>query len=171
MVLVGSGGRIRPGPLRFRSSVLANPALHGHQAASLKAPFLRAFFFAPRRGFISFAFAALIAAHLFLVAVMIASRPAADSLRLFFGASDVTGSGWAFAVHLFLRASPMRLRAATLMMCRFRVSGTTVRTAPTPLRSSIARSSPICSSMCRFCSSNPRIAAAIISGVTFWIAI
>jgi hypothetical protein len=147
------------------------PNFAGLQAAILNAPVLRAVFFAPGRCLVSFAFAALIAAHLFLVAAMIASRPAADSLRPLLGASDVTASACFFAVHLFLCASPMRFRAAKLIMFRFPVSGTTVRTGPAALRSSIARSLPICESMCRFCSSNPRIAAAIISGVSLWICI
>ena len=116
---------------------------------------------------LSAAFAALINAHLFLVAAMIARLPARDSLRFFFRVSDATGSAWYFT--FCLCAAPMRLRAAALVVRRFRCSATSVMAGPVSLPSSIARSSLICELICRFCSSNPRIAAAIISGVSLWI--
>ena len=140
------------------------------QAAIFISARFRAVLLAPVLSLVSAAFAALINAHLFLVATMIARRPAADSLRFFLGAFDVTGSArYCTADELFLCAAPIRLRAGALVVRRFRFRAMTVMAGRAPLSSSIARSSPICELICRFCSSNPRIAAAIISGVSLWI--
>lgn len=147
---------------------LANAALL-HAAIFIAACF-RAVFLAPVRPLVSAAFAALINAHLFLVATTIARLPAADSLRFFSGASDQTGSArYCTAARLFLCATPMRIRAAAFFVRRCRFCAMAVIAGPAPLPSSIARSSPICELICRFCSSNPRIAAVIISGVSLVI--
>src|SRR5215472_11766605 len=101
------------------------------QAAIFIAALFRGVFFAPGRSLASAAFAALINAHLFLVAAMIARLPASDSLRFFFRVCDATGSAWYFT--FCLCAAPMRLRAAALVVRRFRCSATTVMAGPASL--------------------------------------
>jgi hypothetical protein len=111
-----------------------------------------------------FAASARFSAHRFLVAAMIALRPAAESLRFGLG----TGSDASLeTAHLLRCASAMRARAAALIFRRlgFGDSGT-AEDPPGPTDIS-ERSSTICLSMRRFCSSNPRMAALMISGESF----
>jgi hypothetical protein len=110
----------------------------------------------------AFAASARFSAHRFLVAAMIAFRPAAESLRFGLGtASDA----FLEAAHLLRCASPIRARAAALIFRRlgFNDSGTA---AGSPA-DSMDRSSAICVSMFRFCSSNPKMAVLMISEVSF----
>src|ERR1039458_6503391 len=66
-------------------------------------------------------------------------------------------------------ASFMRCRAAAENFLRFLVGATGVAAVSPGPPDSMARSSAIFESICRFCSSNPRIAAVMISGVSFCI--
>ena len=112
-----------------------------------------------------------IAAQRFFVAATIAALPALLSLRLGLGAANGAGGSVAFwdSAHRFRWASPMRFRAAALIFRRLRVAGSGgAAVSAGPLDSS-ARSSAICVSMCRFCPSNPRMAAVMISGVSFCV--
>src|ERR1039457_5356241 len=64
-------------------------------------------------------------------------------------------------------ASRIRRRAAAENFLRLPVGASGVAAAPPGPPDSVARSSAIFASICRFCSSNPRIAAVMISGVSF----
>src|ERR1035438_7475978 len=100
---------------------------------------------------------------------MIAFLPAAESLRLGLGAAaGVEGcDGFLDAAHLLRCASAMRARAAGLIFRRLRLGAFGASEGSAELPDSPARSSAILVSMCRFCSSNPRMAAVMISGVSF----
>src|ERR1039458_943077 len=94
---------------------------------------------------------------------MIALLPAAESFRLGLGAASEVFLG---AAHLLRCASAMRARAAALIFRRLRFgdSGAEGSAGPPDNRD---RSSAILVPMCRFCSSYPRMAAVMISGVSF----
>jgi hypothetical protein len=106
-----------------------------------------------------------------LVAAMIAFLPAAESFRFFFGVSGVTdfkddSDCLLDKAHRFFCASPIRFRAAALSFRRLRFCGSGVAAVVLGPPSSMARSSLICESMCRFRSSKPWIAAVTISFVS-----
>src|ERR1700694_3062784 len=69
--------------------------------------------------------------------------------------------------HLLRCAAAIRFRAATDIFRRLRFGLSEVAAGEFGAPSKIALSSPICESMFRFCSSKPRIAAAMISWVSF----
>ena len=119
--------------------------------------------------FIAFAASARFSAHRFFVAAMIAFLPAAESFRLGLGDASGGDGSAAFleAAHLFRCASAIAFLPAALIFRRLRFGGSGVAAGSVgpPVRT--AWSSPICESMCRFCSSNPRMAAVMISGVSF----
>jgi len=117
------------------------------------------------------AFAALANRQRFFVAAIIRFMPSSLIRRLGFGGSDVARDGGSdvtlIAAHRRCWASFMRRRAAAENFRRFLVgaSGVAAGSAGPPDR--MARSPLICESMCRFCSSNPRMAAVMISFVSF----
>lgn len=114
----------------------------------------------------AFAASALFSAHRFFVAAMIARLPAAESFRL--GLAAASGvEVFLDAAHLLRCASAMRARAAALIFRRSRIGDSDAAVGSGRPPSSIPRSSAILTSMCRFCSSNPRMAAVMISGVSF----
>ena len=162
--------RVRPGLLRLVSQ-LPIPAF----AVVVAPAFLLTAFLPAAAVFMAAVFrAALIAAQRFLVAAMMARRPSAESLRFALGACVWRGVARSdsprMLAHLFRVASPMRLRAAALILRRFRTgtSDGVARGAEPPF--SMARSSAISESICCFCCLNPAIAAFMISGVSFDIA-
>jgi hypothetical protein len=115
------------------------------------------------------ALAALTLAHRSFVAAMILAIPALLIRRLGFGASGVASAGGSDSPRIFAHlrcwASFMRHRAAAENFLRFLVGASGVAGVAGP-PGSIARSSAILVSICRFCSSNPRIAAVMISYVS-----
>jgi hypothetical protein len=118
----------------------------------------------------AFAASARFRAHRRLVASMIAALPARLSLLFRFCGAVAVADGWdspLIRAHLAFCASAIFRREATLDVLRLWVgtSGVTAEAAGPPV--STARSSAILVSMCRLCSSNPRMAAVTISGVSF----
>jgi hypothetical protein len=113
-------------------------------------------------------FAALIAAHLFFAASEIALRPAALIFRFFgFAATPCVGSEPCLSfVYLARCARAILLLTAALRFFRgFAVSVEAVACVRPP--SNMLRISAIRESMWSFCTSNPAIAAMMISGVSF----
>lgn len=117
------------------------------------------------------AFAALANRQRFFVAEIIRFMPSALIRRLGFDGSDVDRDGGSdvplIAAHRRCWASFMCRRAAAENFRRLLVRAAGVAAVSEAPPDSTARSSPICESMCRFCSSNPRIAALMISFVSF----
>src|ERR1039458_1561500 len=116
-------------------------------------------------------FVAWNAAHLFFVASEMAFLPAALILRFGFAVAVLDGDSASplDAAHRFRWASPMRFLAAAPIFRRLPLVGSglaAVGWGAPPDRMAV-RSSAICVSMCRFCSSNPRTAAVMISAVSF----
>jgi hypothetical protein len=134
-------------------------------AASLTAIFRRA-------AFLGVAFLAAAAdsarfsAHRFLVAAIILFMPSALIRRFGLAGSFAAGDPDSplILAHRRCWASFIRRRAAAENFLRLCV-GVSARAAGPP--ESMAWSSPIRESMCRFCSSKPRMAAVIISLVSF----
>jgi hypothetical protein len=152
-------------------------------AAVFFATFVTAFFviffaapFFARPGF-SAAFAARNAAQRFFVAAAIARLPAALIFRLRFGVSDGAAGcdddpdGLFDSAHRFFCASLMRLRAAALIFRRLPLGAFVVPAGSVRPSTSIWRSCAICSSIRRFWSSKPPIAATSISVVSFCVGI
>src|ERR1017187_5164337 len=139
-------------------------AVPGFLAAFLVAAFFRAVFSAV---------STLFCAHRRRRASWIAFLPAALSFRLGFGATAVAAADGAdsplMLAHRRCCASRIRRRAAAENFLRLLVGATGVAAALPGPPGSMARSSAILESICRFCSSNPRIAATMISGVSFCI--
>lgn len=107
-------------------------------------------------------------AQRFLVAAMIFLRPAALSLRLGVAASFDGGGGagslsFLASAHLFRCASAIAFLPAALIFRRLRCGGSGVASGSVGLPDRVALSSAILESISRFCSSNPRMAAVIIS--------
>jgi len=104
---------------------------------------------------------------------MIAFLPAADSFRFGLGAASgaATTAPLLDAAHLLRCASAMALLPAALIFRRFFFgsSGAAAGSMGPPV--SPALSSAIWASMCRFCSSNQRMAAVMISLVSFGVGI
>ena len=122
--------------------------------------------------YFAFAASARFNAHRFLSAATIAFLPAAESFRFGLAAAFAGDPSAAVfeAAHLFRCPSAIAFLPAALIFRRFRGnSGPVVVSVGAPV--CIARSSAIWASRCRFCSSNPRIAAAMISFVSFGVAI
>jgi hypothetical protein len=146
------------GPLCF--TAFASVALV--PAAFFRAAFLEAFSCC--------ALAALTLAHRSYVAAMILAIPALLIRRLGFGASGVASAGGSDSARIFAHlrcwASFMCRRAAAEIFFRFPVGASGVVGVAEP-PGSIARSSAILVSICRLCSSNPRMAAVMISLVSF----
>lgn len=111
-------------------------------------------------------------AQRFFVAATIALLPAAESFRFGFETASGAGLSAAFlAAHLFRCASAIAFLPAALIVRRFCCGGSGAAAVSAEAPVCIARSSAIWVSRCRFCSSNPRIAAAIISLVSFGVGI
>ena len=123
----------------------------------------------PQPYFRALAASARFSAQYFFVAAMIDLLPAAESFRLGLGAAaGVEGcDGFLDAAHLLRCASAMRARAAALIFRRLRFGASNGETGSAGPPDSPARSSAILASMCRFCSSNPRMAAVMISALSF----
>ena len=132
-------------------------------AAGLAAAFRAAFFLTAGLVFFANAF---LAAHLFFNAATIFALP--SSLNRCLGFEDSAGfdsDSPRILAHLACcPAAILRLAAADTVRLRAGAPGAV--TAPEAPPDSVARSSAICVSMCRFCSSNPRIAAVMISSVS-----
>src|ERR1019366_4889112 len=143
----------------------------GFFAAFLLAAFFRAVFLALAG--CAFAAPVLFCAHRRRTASWIAFLPAALSFRLGFGASGVAGADGSdsplMLAHRRCCASRILRRAAAENFLGFLVdaSGAAAVSAGPP--DSMARSSAIFESICRFCSSNPRIGAVMISGLSVCI--
>jgi hypothetical protein len=142
---------------------LANEALATVLTGDLfRAAFLEAFSYC--------ALAALTLAHRSFVAATILAIPALLIRRLGFGASGVASAGGSDSTRIFAHlrcwASFMRRRVAAENFFRFPVGASGVVGVAEP-PGSIARSSAILVSICRLCSSNPRMAAVMISLVSF----
>ena len=121
-------------------------------------------------GFV-FAAAPWTAAHLFFVASEIAFLPATLILRFGFATSVVAGasgsdSPFSFAHLAFCPRAIRLLAAAEILRFLVRGSGVAAGVGLVGPPSNMARSSAICTSMCRFCSSNPRMAAVSICGLS-----
>jgi hypothetical protein len=135
--------------------------------ATFTAAFLTAVFFVT--AFFAGAFAAAFCKRQrFFVAAMILFIPSSLIRRFAFGA--LAGAGGSdsplILAHRFLCAIAILRRAAAEILCfRGVPSGLAADSAGLP--DSMARSSAILVSMCRFCSSNPRMAAVMISVVSF----
>src|ERR1017187_3711923 len=118
---------------------------------------------------------ALTLAQRLLVASAMAFLPAALSFRFALGASGVTGDGgsdsFLDSAHRFRWASPMRLRAAALILRRLPFGASDKAAVSVGVPVSIWRSSTIWVSIRLFCSSNPRMAALSISAVSLWVGI
>jgi hypothetical protein len=117
--------------------------------------------------YVAFAASARFNAQRLLVAAEMAFRPAALSFRLGFGFSVDSPACFLVSAHLFRCASAIAFLPAALIFRRLRFVGPGVVAGSAGPPESMARSSLICESMRRFCSSNPRTAAAMISGVSF----
>src|ERR1019366_1967174 len=143
----------------------------GFLAAFLVAAFFRAVFLALAG--CAFTASALFCAHRRCTASWIAFLPAALSFRLGFGATGVAGADDSDSPLMLAQrrccASRMRRRAAAENFLRLRAGASGVVAAPPVPPDSTARSSAILESICRFRSSNPRIAAVMISGVSLCI--
>jgi hypothetical protein len=113
---------------------------------------------------------AFFAAHRFFKAATMFALPAALSVRFGSGGANVAGADGSdspriFAHLVFCPRAILRLAAAEIF--RFGVAPPGVGAGSALPPDSTARSSAICVSICRFCSSNPRMAAVMISGVSF----
>jgi hypothetical protein len=112
-----------------------------------------------------FAAPAFFRAHRFFAAATIAALPAGLSFRL--GFVGALGSTFFLdSAHRFRCASAIRARPAALIFRRFRFGASGVDAASALPPDNIAFSSMILESICRFCSSNPKMAAEMISGVS-----
>src|ERR1017187_2325494 len=139
-------------------------AVPGFLAAFLVAAFFRAVFSAV---------STLFCAHRRRRASWIAFLPAALSFRLGFGATAVAGADGSdsplMLAHRRCCASRILRRAAAENFLRLLVGASGAEAVSPGPPGSMARSSAIFESICRFCSSNPRIAAVMISGVSLCI--
>ena len=139
-------------------------------ATFLAAAFFRAAFLAALS---CCALAALTLAHRAFVAAIILALPALLIRRLGFvdfGVAGAVGSAAFFdAAHLFRCASAIAFRPAALIFRRLRFVGSGVAAVCVEPPGSIARSSAILVSIWRFCCSKPRMAALMISGVSFCV--
>src|ERR1039458_6699875 len=136
--------------------------------ATFTAAFLTAVFFVTAFFVGAFA-AAFCKRQRFFVAAMILFIPSSLIRRFGLGASGVAGAGGSdsplILAHRFLCAIAILRRAAAEILCfRGVPSGLAADSAGLP--DSMARSPAILVSMCRFCSSNPRMAAVMISVVS-----
>jgi len=119
----------------------------------------------------AFAASARFSAQRFFVAAMIAALPALLSFRFGFAGSVAAGAGGSDSLRSFAHrsrwASFMCRRAAADNFLRFRGAASDMVAVSTEPPDRIAASSATLVSMCRFCYSNPRMAAVMISGVSF----
>ncbi len=114
--------------------------------------------------------AAFFAAQRFFNAATIAALPAALSFRLGLEAFGVLASGCPLeAAHRFRCAAAIALRPAALIFRRAGVAAVAAALVPAGVPESIARRSAIWASILTFCSSKPRMAAEIISFVSFGV--
>ncbi|MDR3703280.1 MAG: hypothetical protein P4L56_26775 [Candidatus Sulfopaludibacter sp.] len=151
----------------YSAGAAETAAVTGFLVAGFLVAGFRAFFLAA--GLVFFA-AAFFAAHLLFKAATMFALPSSLSRRLAFGGCGAAGAGFdsdspRILAHLACCPRAIRrLAAADTLRLRAGSPGAELVSAGPPDR--VARSSAICASMWRFCSSNPRMAAVMISSVS-----